>query len=238
MSKLSIDQTLPVQNQKSRAFAEASPVVAGYFAVAFVFGLMAINAGFPLWLPVAMCLFVYAGASQFAALALLSAGASLPTIILTTFLINARHMLMSVYMAKALRTLKLSRLERFCYGAELTDESFAFHSIRLGKDQPVTARYLIGFNLYCHTSWVAGGLLGALCAQYAAHLVSYKLDYALSAMMLYVLVSLCDTRKKLIAALVAVVTMGGLSLLGESAFNVFIATLLGCGAGLCLNKRS
>lgn len=56
-------------------------------------------------------------------------------------------------------------------------------------------RYLIGFNLYCHTSWVIGGLLGAICAQYAAHLIKYQLDYALTAMMLYVLVSLCNTRK-------------------------------------------
>src|SRR3546814_8450459 len=59
-----------------RSFAEARPVVAGYFTVSFVFCLMAVNAGLPLWLPVAMCLFVYAGASQFAALALISSGAS------------------------------------------------------------------------------------------------------------------------------------------------------------------
>ena len=219
MSKTS-SQPLVVEPQASRTFAEASPVVAGYFTVSFVFGLMAvdavmcINAGLPLWLPVAMCLFVYAGASQFAALALISSGASLTTIVLTTFLINARHMLMSVYMTKALRALGLSRFERWCYAAGLTDESFAFHSVKLGTGAPVSVRYLIGFNLFCHTSWVLGGLLGAVCAQYAAHLIKYQLDYALTAMMLYVLVSLCNTRNKLIAALAAVVCMGGLSLLG------------------------
>ncbi|TWC11654.1 MULTISPECIES: AzlC family ABC transporter permease [unclassified Pseudomonas] len=237
MSKTS-SQPLVVEPQASRTFAEASPVVAGYFTVSFVFGLMAVNAGLPLWLPVAMCLFVYAGASQFAALALISSGASLTTIVLTTFLINARHMLMSVYMAKALRTLGLSRFERWCYASGLTDESFAFHSVKLGSGAPVSVRYLIGFNLFCHTSWVLGGLLGAVCAQYAAHLIKYQLDYALTAMMLYVLVSLCNTRNKLIAALAAVVCMGVLSLLGTSPFNVFIATFVGCGVGVCLTKRS
>jgi predicted branched-subunit amino acid permease len=93
MNETSSSQPLMVEPQPSRTFAEASPVVAGYFTVSFVFGLMAVNAGLPVWLPVAMCLFVYAGASQFAALALISSGASLTTIILTTFLINARHML-------------------------------------------------------------------------------------------------------------------------------------------------
>ncbi|AOE63335.1 AzlC family ABC transporter permease [Pseudomonas corrugata] len=237
MSKTS-SQPLVVEPQASRTFAEASPVVAGYFTVSFVFGLMAVNAGLPLWLPVAMCLFVYAGASQFAALALISSGASLTTIVLTTFLINARHMLMSVYMAKALRALGLSRFERWCYASGLTDESFAFHSVKLGSGAPVSVRYLIGFNLFCHTSWVLGGLLGAVCAQYAAHLIKYQLDYALTAMMLYVLVSLCNTRNKLIAALAAVVCMGVLSLLGTSPFNVFIATFVGCGVGVCLTKRS
>jgi 4-azaleucine resistance transporter AzlC len=237
MSKTS-SQPLVVEPQASRTFAEASPVVAGYFTVSFVFGLMAVNAGLPLWLPVAMCLFVYAGASQFAALALISSGASLTTIVLTTFLINARHMLMSVYMAKALRALGLSRFERWCYASGLTDESFAFHSVKLGSGAPVSVRYQIGFNLFCHTSWVLGGLLGAVCAQYAAHLIKYQLDYALTAMMLYVLVSLCNTRNKLIAALAAVVCMGVLSLLGSSPFNVFIATFVGCGVGVCLTKRS
>ena len=83
-----------------------------------------------------------------------------------------------------------------------------------------------------------GGLLGAICAQYAAHLIQYQLDYALTAMMLYVLVSLCNTRNKLIAALAAVACMGVLSLVGSSPFNVFIATFVGCGVGVCLTKRS
>jgi len=237
MNKTS-SQPLVVEPQASRTFAEATPVVAGYFTVSFVFGLMAVNAGLPVWLPMAMCLFVYAGAAQFAALALISSGASLTTIVLTTFLINARHMLMSVYMAKALRTLGLSRFERGCYAVGLTDESFAFHSVKLASGAPVSVRYLLGFNLYCHTSWVLGGLLGAVCAQYAAHLIKYQLDYALTAMMLYVLVSLCNTRNKLIAALAAVACMGGLSLLGSSPFNVFIATFVGCGVGICLTRRS
>ena len=43
---------------------------------------------------------------------------------------------------------------------------------------------------------------------------------------------------KLIAALAAVVCMGALSLVGSSPFNVFIATFVGCGVGVCLTKRS
>ena len=79
MNETSSSPPLMVEPQPSRTFAEASPVVAGYFTVSFVFGLMAVNAGLPVWLPVAMCLFVYAGASQFAALALISTSATART---------------------------------------------------------------------------------------------------------------------------------------------------------------
>lgn len=53
MNETSGSAPLMAAHQPSRTFAEASPVVAGYFTVSFVFGLMAVNAGLPMWLPVA-----------------------------------------------------------------------------------------------------------------------------------------------------------------------------------------
>ena len=45
MNETSGSAPLMAAHQPSRTFAEASPVVAGYFTVSFVFGLMAVNAG-------------------------------------------------------------------------------------------------------------------------------------------------------------------------------------------------
>lgn len=113
-------------------------------------------------------------------------------------------------MAKALRALGLSRMERWAYAGGLTDESFAFHSVKLGTDAQ-SASVPDRFNLFCHTSWVLGGLLNArlpraICIapdQISARLRTDR-DDALRAR-----VSLCNTRNKLIAtAAAAVVCMG------------------------------
>jgi len=66
----------------------------------------------------------------------------------------------------------------------------------------------------------------------------FKLYYALPAMMTFVLISLCTTFPKAIIALVVFVTTCLLNLYAPSPLNVFIATAVGCGAGLCLKRTT
>lgn len=233
---IALQSFLNVTSKES--FLSSLPVVAGYYTVAFVFGMMCVEAGLPLWFPILMCLFVYAGASQFAALSLITIGTPISTILITTLIINARHLLMSVYMSEALKKLGLSRGQRLVYAFGLTDESFAMHSNRLSNGLPTTAGYLIGFNAYCHFSWVLGGLTGGLVSSYASQFIHFRLDYALTAMMIYVLVSLCNTRIKLYVVIVSIMSTIGINMLQTSPLNIFAATLIGCGVGLCLKKRS
>lgn len=226
----------PVSRRES--FVDALPVITGYFVVSFVFGVMCISAGLPLWLPVAMCVFVYAGAAQFAALALITSGAPLLTIALSTLLINSRHMLMAMYMAKQSDGLGISRSQKLMYAFGLTDESFALHSQRLQAGKYTPPGYLLQFNTWCHASWIAGALLGAVASDALSRFSAFKLDYALTAMMIFVLVSLCNSRPKLIVALVVIAATCLLNALYPSPLNVFVATAMGCGVGLCLKKNT
>lgn len=216
----------------------ASPIMAGYYVVAFVFGVMCLNVGLPVWFPAVMCLFVYAGTAQFAALTLLTSGATLVPIVLSTLLINSRHILMSMYMSKKLGPVKMSGFKKSLYAFGLTDESFAMHSQRLESGVATTSAYLLSFNAYCHLAWIAGGFSGAVASEYLARFISFKLDYALTAMMLFVLVALCNTPGKRIVALVSVVTTVGMNFIHISPLNVFVATAVGCGVGICLKKSS
>ncbi|MEO0442329.1 MAG: AzlC family ABC transporter permease [Pseudomonadota bacterium] len=218
---------LGARNEYALSFQKASPIVAGYFAVSFVFGLTAVNQGLPVWVPVLMSLIVYAGAAQFTFLVLVVAQASMLTIVLTTFLINLRHMLMSVYMSDAFSQVDINKKQRLWYGFGLTDESFATHSLML-NDRYLGPHFLISFNTFCHTAWIVGTLLGAVAATIVNEVIPIKLDYALTAMMLYVLVSLINTRRKLIIALVSIISMCVLNFLYPSYLNIFIATAIGC----------
>ncbi|MFT4020424.1 MAG: AzlC family ABC transporter permease [Acinetobacter sp.] len=225
-------------NQIQDSLLDAAPVMAGYYVVAFVFGVMCLNIGLPVWFPAAMCLFVYAGAAQFSSLSLLTAGTTLAPILLSTLLINARHILMSMYMSKKLRSVQMSRLQKSLYAFGLTDESFAMHSQRLENGLLTTSPYLLRFNIFCHLAWIAGGLCGAIASEYLARFIRFKLDYALTAMMVFVLVSLCNTPKKRLVALISIITTIGMNFIHISPLNVFVATAVGCGVGLCIKKPS
>lgn len=218
------------------AFKDASPVVAGYFTVSMVFGLMCVNQGLPLWLPAFMSFLVYAGAAQFAFLALFTGGASVLTIITTTFLINLRHMLMSVCMSEHFEKKGFDKKFKWLYGYGLTDESFAFHSIGI-EQLKMNHEYLAAFNIWCHLFWILGSLTGTVIAVFASDFIRFDLSFALKAMMVFVLVSLIDSLEKLIIASISIAVMVMLLLFSDSYFNLFIATFVGCGVGVCLKKR-
>ncbi len=221
MSSLFSDKTIRLSLQK------ASPIIAGYFVVSLVFGLTAVNQGLPAWIPILLSVIVYAGASQFAFLALVAIDASIFTIVVTTLLINLRHMLMSVYMSNVFSHIKISRKMKLWYGFGLTDESFATHSM-MRKEVYFTPKFLVSFNSFCHVAWILGTVCGVITSIITNNLIPIKLDYALTAMMLYVLVSLINTRKKLIVAVVSIISMCSLNLMYESYLNIFIATAIGC----------
>ena len=75
-----------------QAFIDTIPVLTGYLALGFGFVIMLQASGFPVWLAPVMSITMYAGAMQYVAVGLLSSGASLFTVGLTTILVNARHL--------------------------------------------------------------------------------------------------------------------------------------------------
>lgn len=83
------------------------PICVGYFPLGFAFGVLAQKAGFDMLDIALMSVLVYAGSSQFIAVAMLSSGAAPASIVLTTFMVNLRHVLMgsslAVYLHSASR---------------------------------------------------------------------------------------------------------------------------------------
>ncbi|NLY88574.1 MAG: branched-chain amino acid ABC transporter permease [Firmicutes bacterium] len=79
------------------------PVLIGYFSASIPFGLLAKAGGISLLDTFLFSVLVFAGASQFMALNLLQAGVAAGEIILATFLVNCRHLVMSTVLAARLR---------------------------------------------------------------------------------------------------------------------------------------
>ena len=78
---------------------QALPIVLGYVPVGFAYGVLALKAGLPAIPAALMSMIVFAGSAQFIAVGLLAVDAPALTVILTTFVVNLRHLLMSAAMA-------------------------------------------------------------------------------------------------------------------------------------------
>ena len=81
-----------------KALIKTLPVMAGYIVLGIGFGILLNRAGFGVWYALAMGLLIYAGSMQYVGVSLLAGGASLITVALTTFMVNARHLFYSVSM--------------------------------------------------------------------------------------------------------------------------------------------
>ena len=87
------------------------------------FGIIASSAGLNIFLVGAMSLFIYAGSAQFITVSMLSAGAPIISIIIATFLVNSRMILMSMSVAPFFK--EYSLFKNISIGSFLTDESYA-----------------------------------------------------------------------------------------------------------------
>ena len=81
------------------SFVASIPVLAGYIFLGIAFGLLANSKGLSVFLTFAMSLFIYAGSMQFVAVDFLTgAPVSLITVILSTVMVNARHIFYGISM--------------------------------------------------------------------------------------------------------------------------------------------
>src|SRR5690554_5801819 len=93
MSTVQEQSTIPA-NTFYEGFKDCVPTLLGYISIGFAFGVVATASGLSLLENFLLSLLVYAGSAQFIFCGLFVAGAPVTVIILTTFIVNLRHLLM------------------------------------------------------------------------------------------------------------------------------------------------
>lgn len=183
----------------------AWPICLGYTPVGLAFGVLARKAGLAPWQVGLLSAVVFAGSSQFIAVAMLQAGAGIASIVATTFAVNLRHALMSSSMAMPLAGAGRRFLALFAYG--LTDESFALNS-SLFRERAGWDRYrALVLHHAANLAWIAATVAGACAGQFVPP-GALGIDYALTGMFLCLLVFQLRSRVHVLAA-----ALGGTSAL-------------------------
>lgn len=159
------------------AFKSSLPVMAGYLVLGAGFGMMMKAAGYGTGWAFAMSLFIYAGSMQYAAVGLLSGGASLLSVALTTLMVNARHLFYGISMLEPYR--KAGAARPYLIFA-LTDETYSL--VCSGKR---SIRECLLISLFDQVYWVAGSTVGALLGG-VVPFSTEGVDFALTALFLTV----------------------------------------------------
>lgn len=177
------------------------PIAIGFIPIALAFGILAKASGVPNTISSLMSLLVFAGASQFVAVNLLSLGVMHFEIIMTTFILNLRHMLMSASLAQRLekRTPKKT-LSILAFG--VTDETFSMASFR--QESVLSSSFMLGLNFTAFAAWNVGTWAGIFLATGLPESIKSSMGIALYAMFIGLLIpSLKGSNPFLVVALMA-----------------------------------
>ena len=214
------------------ALAAAGPICLGYFPIGLSLGVLAQKTGLAPGQVLLMSVLVFAGGSQFIAVAMLGSGAAAPAIITTTFLVNLRHLLMSSALAVHLPHLRRRFLALFAYG--ITDESFAVNLTRF-RDGTWEPRQALLVNQAANLAWIIATVAGVHLGQFIPA-GAFGIDYALTAMFLCLLVFQLRSRLFVVTALLAAVFAVSIALLLPGNAYVIIASMLAATAGFFLKQ--
>ena len=199
-------------------------IAIGYFPIALTFGLLAKSSGLSLGEALSMSILVYAGASQYTALNLLSLGTGTIGIIVATFILNIRHLLMATTIQ--LKSANEPLWKKVIYSFGITDETFSVASFKKGK---ITAGYMFGLGGIAYISWVLCTGIGYLFGASLPKGIQESMSIALYAMFIALLMpALMKSRKILILACMGAILNTLLSVTGllSTGWSIIVATLL------------
>ena len=156
------------------------PLVMGAIPFGIVFGTLAIGSGLSVGATLAMSAFVFAGSSQFIAVGLVAANTGWLLIVLTTFVVNLRHLLYAMSLLPYVKG--LSQRWKIPMGFWLTDEAFvvAIRRYEQGDRSPHKHWYYLGAALTMYGTWQLCTLLGITAGQLIPNAADWGLDFAMS----------------------------------------------------------
>ncbi len=198
------------------SFRASLPVMAGYIVLGMGFGVLLSDKGYSFLWAVLMSTTIYAGSMQYAAIDLISGGASLITTALMTLMINARHFFYG-----------LSMLDRYQGAGKkkpylifaLTDETYSL-VVSPAPEGCDEKQYFFWVSLLDQIYWVLGSLIGGLLGPLLPF-DSTGMDFAMTALFVVIFVEQWKSAKSHIPALLGLgIPLVCLMLLGAANFVI------------------
>ena len=183
----------PARERCRAGIRRGVPFGIAVFAISVSFGVLARPLMGPV-APIVMSVFVFSGAAQFGAFAVLLAGGGAGAAIVAGALLNARYLAMGLALAPSLRGRPLSRA---AFAMATVDASWAAASIGGGFFDPW---YMVGVSVPQYAGWVLGTVVGVLVGPALGDPMALGLDALFPAFFVALLFAEVRGRRRLAAA--------------------------------------
>lgn len=210
------------------------PLIIGAIPFGIIFGTLAGPSGLSPLGALAMSVFVYAGSAQFIALGLLAAGAAVPVIIATTFVVNLRHILYAANLVPKVGHLPHRWRIMMAFG--LTDETFAAVSNRflLQENTDYAHWFYLGSMLAMYGNWVLCTGLGIALGELFPDMTDWGLDFAMSVTFIGMVIPYLKSKPMWGAVIVSgAIAMATIAM--PHKLGLMVAALCGIATGLSLH---
>jgi 4-azaleucine resistance transporter AzlC len=214
-----------------KGMRDTLPLIIGAIPFGIIFGTLSGSVGLSLAETMAMSLFVFAGSAQFIAIGLVGSGTVWPMIVLTTLVVNFRHLLYTATLLPHLRNLNRRWQAILAFG--LTDETFAVAVGRWRNDDRSTYKpwYQLGSMVFMYTNWNICTLVGFTAGRLLQDIGGWGLDFAMVAAFIGMVLPYLKNRPNvctvIVAGLLALVFHGLPHQLG-----LIVASVSGIGTGM------
>jgi 4-azaleucine resistance transporter AzlC len=208
------------------------PIFFTYLFIGIAFGMLMTDAGYGILLTTASALFIYAGSMQLVMVPMMTSSASLFSLALMTFFINARHIFYGIGFIEKFRRMGW----RYPYMIlSLTDETYSvLCSVQYeeGLDEDKASFLIAMLN---HLYWIFGCFIGACAGQFLPFDMS-GIEFSATAFFMVVVVNQWrEYRSKLPFLTAATCALGFYLLLGKEYF--LIPTLVTCLLALIMLRK-
>lgn len=207
------------------------PIILGIIPVGVAFAIMARQSGFSILETIMMSATVFAGASQMVSVNMYSQGADLLAIILATFVINLRHLIMSTCIMHKMKSDNVLMKALVSFG--ITDESFAIFTNL--ESEEATIGFFMGLISVTYSTWVLSTALGAISVKLLPAIIANSLGISLYAMFIALLIPNVKRDFKLLYLMIftGLLNLILVNIIGGS-WAMILSTLIAASVGACL----
>ena len=180
------------------AFPYTIPIMAGYWFLAFAYGIYMHAAGFSFIYPTITALFVYGGSLEFVLVSLLLSPFAPLQALLVSLLVQARHLFYGLSMLDRFKKLDW---KKYYIIYTMSDETFSLNYATKVPEGVDEGWFLFWVSALDQLYWVAGAAMGGLFGSFI-HFDLKGIDFLMTSMFVVIFLDQCLKEKHPITAVI------------------------------------